>query len=162
MKRNSHHPPRGRLTLVLAIPTLLLLLLFASAAGVEPITAGPAGAAAPPTLAQPDANGLQRLVEATGGRAVFSQNPATGVVGFLRITGDTGLSLTQSDSAEAESAAFFQQYGGIFGITDAGTELVQIDAITDSAGMQHLSYQQVYQGVPVFAAILRVHTNGNS
>ena len=158
MKHNRQIMPRGRFILVMVIPILLLLLIFASASGAEPTTAGTARTGVPP-VAQPDANDLQRLVEDAAGQVVFSQNPATGVVGFLRITGDTGLSLAQSDSAQTESAAFFQQYGTVFGIADAGTELVQVNATTDSTGMKHLTYQQVYEGVPVFAGILRVHLN---
>lgn len=155
MKGNSHPRRGGRLMLVLALPVLLLLLVFASASGAEPAASGVDAAPA----AQPDSSGLQRLVEATGGRAVFSQNSATGMVGFLRITGGEGLSLAAGESVEAESAAFFQQYGSIFGISDAATELAPLATTTDSVGMKHLSYQQVYQGVPVFAAILRVHYN---
>lgn len=162
MKRNRQNRPRGRLTLVIVIPVLLLLLLFASASGAEPTTAGPARVVGLPKASQPDSNGLQRLVAATDGHVVFSQNPATGVVGFLRITGEAGLSLTKTDSPQAESTAFLQQYGGIFGISDAGTELVQVDATTDSLGTKHLTYQQMYEGVPVFAGILRVHLNSNS
>ena len=141
--------------LVLGLPVLLLILVFASASGAEPAASGVDAAPA----AQPDSSGLQRLVEATGGRAVFSQNSATGKVGFLRITGEEGLSLAAGESVEAESAAFFQQYGSIFGISDAAAELTPLGATTDGVGMQHLSYRQVYQGVPVFAAILRVHYN---
>lgn len=161
MKRNPHRGSRSKLTLVIVVPVLLLLLLFATASGAEPATTAPARTAGLPILSQPDGNGLQRLVEATGGRVVFSQNPATGVVGFLRITGDSGLSLTQTDSAPAESATFFQQYGSIFGITDAPTELVPLDVTTDSLGMVRQAYHQVYQGVPVFAGILFVHLNSN-
>lgn len=161
MKRNRQNRPRGRLTLVMVIPILLLLLLFASASGAEPTTSGAARVVGLPKVSQPDSNGLQRLVAATDGHVVFSQNPATGVVGFLRITGEAGLSLTKTDSPQAESTAFLQQYGGIFGITDAGTELVQVDAATDSLGMERLTYQQVYEGVPVFAGILLVHLNDN-
>lgn len=157
MKGNSYPRRGGRLVLVLGLPVLLLLLVFASASGAEP--AGSGMAAAPAASSQPDSSTLQHLVEATGGRAVFSENPATGMVGFLRITGGAGLSLDSSDSVEAESAAFFQQYGAIFGISDAATELAPLATTSDSVGMKHLSYQQVYQGVPVFAAILRVHYN---
>ena len=149
MKGNSHPRRGGRLMLVLALPVLLLLLVFASASGAEPAASGVDAAPA----AQPDSSGLQRLVEATGGRAVFSQNSATGKVGFLRITGEEGLSLAAGESVEAESAAFFQQYGSIFGISDAAAELTSLGATTDAVGMQHLSYRQGYQGVPGFAAI---------
>lgn len=142
-----------KLMLVVALPILLLLLLFASASGAEESSA----AASP--AAQPDPSGLQRLVEATNGRAVLSQNPATGVVGFLRIADGAGLSLAPGQAAPAQADAFFAQYGGIFGIADPSAELVQTAATTDSLGMQTVTYQQVYQGVPVFAAILRVHLN---
>jgi Zn-dependent metalloprotease len=138
MKRNARNGPNSRLMLVIVIT--LLLMTFASAVS---------GAESSAAKAQPDGSALQQLVDATGGQVNFSQNQATGTVGFLRITGDTGLSLTQSGSAQAEADAFLQQYGSVFGITDAGSELVLLRSDTDSIGMQHRSYQQVYQGVPV-------------
>lgn len=161
MKRTARNRPSSRLMLVI-VATILVLLFASAASGAEPTGTNNSRTAAAPDLAQPEGNGLQRLVEATGGRVNVRQNRATGVVGFLRITGDAGLSLTQSDSAQAETEAFFQQYGSIFGITAAATELVLLGTDTDSVGMQHLNYQQVYQGVPVFAAILRVHVNAEN
>ncbi len=156
-KRQSQQGSNNKLWLVIALPIMLLLLLFASASGAEE-TATAANAAA-----QPDPSGLQRLVEATDGRAVFSQNPATGVVGFMRISGGTGLtlSLAPGQTAPAQADAFLAQFGGIFGIADPSAELAQTATTTDSLGMRSVTYQQVYQGVPVFAAVLRVHLNAN-
>ena len=155
MKRNFRSEPLSRLALAVSIPLLLALLLFTSASGAEPGNSTQGR----PEARQPDASAMQRLVQVTGGQVIFRENPATGVVGFMRITGETGLSLPQTNATQAGAPAFFQQYGGIFGISNAASELVLLGTETDSVGMQHETYQQVYNGVPVFGGIFRVHLN---
>lgn len=163
MKHTARNGPNRRVMLVIVV-TILVMIYASAVSGAESSEASrtTSGRTAAAAKIQPDSSGLQRLVDLTGGRISVRENRATGVVGFLRITGDAGLALTQTDSAQAETEAFFQQYGSIFGITDAAAELVSLGAETDGIGMQHLSYQQVYQGVPVFAAILRVHVNAEN
>jgi Zn-dependent metalloprotease len=119
-----------------------------------------AGNASSPRAVQPDQSALQRLVEATGGRLQVREDPATGVVGFLRIPDGPGLALaSRSASAQAQADAFLQEYGSVFGITAPASELVVADTATDSLGMSRVVYQQVYGGVEVFATTLLVHTN---
>ncbi|HXW01065.1 MAG TPA: PA domain-containing protein, partial [Anaerolineae bacterium] len=63
---------------------------------------------------------------------------------------------------EAQATTFFNTYGSIFGISNTNAELSLVNTETDSLGTTHLTYQQVYQGVPVFAGLLRVHFNANN
>lgn len=163
MKHTAHNGTNRRL--LLSIVVILLVMIYASGvSGAESSEASRTSSRGTSAAAQvqPDGSGLQRLVDLTGGQINVRENRATGVVGFLRFTGDEGLSLTQTDSAQAETEAFFQQYGSIFGISDAAAELVSLGTETDNMGMRHLSYQQIYEGVPVFAAILRVHVNAEN
>lgn len=68
---------------------------------------------------------------------------------------------SRADSASAKSADFLNEYGSIFGLKDANAELKLSDQKTDRKAEKHLSYRQIYQGVPVFAGILKTHVNAN-
>lgn len=164
----QHHSSRGpRVGFLLVVLALLSLLFFSSAAqGQEARGAANANSrevinsGGDFTAAGPD--DIQRLVEATNGAAVVSLNRATGVAGFVRLTGGATLSLARGASAEAEAAAFLQEYGGVFGVSDAASELVLVESSVDSLGATHLTYQQFYGGVELFGGILRLHFNAQN
>ncbi|MFQ5434883.1 MAG: M4 family metallopeptidase, partial [Anaerolineae bacterium] len=54
---------------------------------------------------------------------------------------------------------FFSQYGSQFGIQNPAEELILSDSRTDNLGMTRLTYEQTYQGVPVFGGTIFVHLN---
>ena len=56
---------------------------------------------------------------------------------------------------------FFRQHP-FFGVSSVEADLRFVKEIKDThiAGMRHLSYKQVYQGVDVFGVVLRAHFNG--
>jgi Zn-dependent metalloprotease len=87
--------------------------------------------------------------------------PQTGKARFAWLTAEQAARVAQQaggrGGAERQAAAFFELYGSLFGVRDADAELVLGRVQTDSLGMTHLSYDQVYRGVPVFAGVLRVH-----
>lgn len=163
MKRKPANRPNVKPLIIILL--IVLLMVFASAASGAGMTAAGqstanAGNAGSPKAQQPDQSALQRLVEATGGRLQAREDPATGVVGFLRIPDGPGLALApRSASAQTQADAFLREYGGIFGITDPASELVVAGAATDSLGNSRVTYRQMYQSVEVFAATLLVHTN---
>jgi Zn-dependent metalloprotease len=107
-----------------------------------------------------DPEGIERLVQDSGGAAV-SVSAATGAVSFVRMNSEQSQNLSEaqgfSGSLEERSAQFFKAYGTIFGISDFNTQLKLLESKTDSLGNAHLTYQQVHQSVPVYAALLRVH-----
>ena len=106
--------------------------------------------------------GVDRLVADTNGVAQVHINATTGVADFVRLPQAdlaTPLKLSSSRTVEDEAGAFFSHYGDAFGIKDAQAELVLLDERNDFAGQTHLTYKQVYQGVDIFAGILRVHLN---
>ncbi len=53
----------------------------------------------------------------------------------------------------------FTAHGHVFGILDAGTQLVETRVELDTFGWTHTSFQQVHHGVPVFSGLLHVHQN---
>ena len=104
-------------------------------------------------------SGIQRLKTDTAGAAKVSVNPATGAARFVRIASGSEASFSRgmSGTAAEKSAAFFSNYGAAFGVTNPATQLKAAGEIKDETGGQHLTYKQVYMGVPVFAGLLRTH-----
>ncbi|HNT78295.1 MAG TPA: M4 family metallopeptidase, partial [Anaerolineae bacterium] len=104
---------------------------------------------------------LRRLQDATGGTVRVSTNDATGVANFVSLPAGAlpAFKLARQEKAVAtdRAQAFFKEYGGLFGIRDAGSELQLLDVAADQYGAMHVEYVQVYQGVPVFASSLRAH-----
>ncbi len=98
---------------------------------------------------------MERLADDTGGALKTTANPATGVPRLLRIP--AGAIQLEGGSPKAKATTFFGRYGVALGIEDPARELEETDERVDILGMTHLSYQQVYRGVPVFAAVLRAH-----
>ncbi len=156
-------------TLLGILAAFLLLLSFSSARGQEPnesvqnapgelVSIHSQLAAQPPN---PGAGlpGYDELAQAVDGDVVVSLNHATGVAGFVRMLNGASLSAVPNGAAEAQAEAFLEQYGSLFGAPGADSELVLVDTRTDYLGQTHLTYQQIYKGVPVFAGVLKFHFN---
>jgi uncharacterized repeat protein (TIGR01451 family) len=102
--------------------------------------------------------GIQRLKSDTNGAALVSTSRATGAARFVRLSSGSGASLTSgAGNAQDKSAAFFRTYGSAFGVTNASAELKLESDASDATGGRHLTYKQVYNGVPVFAGVLKTH-----
>jgi Zn-dependent metalloprotease len=110
-----------------------------------------------------DPNLLQSLRQNAQGQASISTNASTGYAGFVRV--DQGGDLLPAVAGDQRRAQvdqvtqFLTDYGGVFGVRDVSAELVQVGAFADQYGGSHAIYQQVYNGVPVFAGELRAHQN---
>ena len=102
--------------------------------------------------------GLQRLADATSGYARVSTSRATGMAKFVRLPADVSKGITSGASLEAKAASFLNAHGDAFGVRDAARELVLVDAKATGV-LTHVSYAQVYKGLPVFGAMLRGHFN---
>jgi Zn-dependent metalloprotease len=102
---------------------------------------------------------IQRLKQNARGSVAVSTKKATEYVGFVR-AGKNGdlLPSVQTQSAVAKARGFLTDYAGLFGITSQG-DLVQTGVTTDATGARHLTYEQTYNGVPVFGAMLRAHVD---
>ena len=119
------------------------------------------GGAAAGTAAQgkgPDPAKIQKLKSEARGSVAISSNDATDYVAFVR-AGRNGDLLPKSTGAPAAKANdFIAEYGDILGL-EAGSGLVRTDTAIDRQGAVHLSYKQVYKGLPVFGASVKAHVD---
>jgi Zn-dependent metalloprotease len=111
-----------------------------------------------------DPAGIGRLIADSGGSAQVSVSEATGAARFVRTTRGKGLGLLKqaerpasADAKKDRSARFFEAYGSVFGISDASNELQAVRMAKDRQGGTHITYRQLYRGLPVFAGELRSH-----
>ena len=92
---------------------------------------------------------------------VVSIAPQTGMARFVRLTSEQAESLARQaggrGATERHAAVFFGEHGALFGVQNAAVELALAKTQTDYLGTTYMSYNQVYQGVPVFAGVLRLH-----
>jgi Zn-dependent metalloprotease len=105
--------------------------------------------------------GLEDLREKAGKDAKYSVDRNTGKVTFLSEGKAKSLPFNLQKMAKAEPSAaagqFMKEYGGYFGLDDSAKELKILDKEKDDLGMIHISYNQIYQDVPVFGAQAIVH-----
>ncbi|MEI2689631.1 MAG: M4 family metallopeptidase [Anaerolineae bacterium] len=160
----QRHSISRLLTLFLVISVLLSLAstaLAAPAAAPQP-AASQAPAAAPfsaPLSSGPEsvASAVQRLNADAQGAVSVSYRNATGAVSFVRVgPGGNLYPAGAGELAEAQALGFLADYGALFGIADAGVQLISAGSWMDAAGNTRLAYTQVHQGVPVFGSYLHV------
>src|SRR5262245_25877193 len=135
--------------------TSFLRTTLALGAMLSASTAFAAAAAGAPDVA----GAHQRLRARAGQGTAVSVHPATGAARFVRIAPGSAGSLAPAGagSGAARAQAFFQEYRDLFGIADARTELRAQDSRSDRLGMERITYEQFYKGIPVFAGLLRAH-----
>ncbi len=140
------------------------MLRFRKRFGIAALIAGliPAisAAQAPARIQALDPEGIQSLQAETGGAARISVSNATGAARFVRLPAESKRSLSPMGAAAApaeKTSAFLHAHGKIFGISAPDSELALLKAASDSTGGNHLTYQQIYFGVPVFAGELKSH-----
>jgi bacillolysin len=107
-----------------------------------------------------DPAGIKRLQADTGNKAKVTVSDATGSARFVRFAPGTKGDLmrsTKGGQPSERSSAFFKQYGSVFGIKNDKAELKLVEEKADKAAAKHLTYEQVYNGVPVFAGVLKTH-----
>ena len=114
---------------------------------------------------------ISRLTANTGGQAQVSLHSATGAARFVRLApgarpmaqalargASSARSAGPADEAKRKgSAQFLADYGNLFGITDAASELDAGRMSKDRHGGTHFTHRQLYQGVPVFGGELKTH-----
>ena len=110
---------------------------------------------------------IARLAAETGGQAEVSIHLATGAARFVRLApqgklvGAPGRARAVSAAAkQSDSQQFLGNYGSLFGLTNAATELGAARVAKDQQGRTHITHRQMYQGVPVFGAELKTHFDG--
>ena len=106
----------------------------------------------------PDPSLVKKLKDKARGSVELSTKQATNHFGFIRAGQNGDLLPGDSGSAKAKSKAFLREYGALLG---AGNEssLEEISSTTDSRGATHVTYQQFYKDVPVWAGTIKAHTD---
>ncbi len=86
-------------------------------------------------------------------------DPATGAPRLVRIPPGS----LQLEGADAKRRAmdFFETFAEAFGLEDPTGDLELVKSTEDGLGMTHLSFAQVYEGVPVFGARVVAHFDRN-
>jgi len=111
--------------------------------------------AATPAL---DSRTTQELSEAIDAPVSISHSRATGAVSFLRVVSGSSANLAPTEgSLDQRARSFLSAQASLFGIGDVNAELVLKDLVTEPSGQNHMTYEQHYQGVPVFAGLLKAH-----
>lgn len=104
---------------------------------------------------------IQRLKDSLSRRGHVKTNRSTGVVDFVRLDRDTPGSLVDSrlGTQREKSFSFFREHGNSFGLTDPDSQLRFAKEQRDPDGGLHQTFNQVHNGVPVFAGLLKTHFN---
>jgi Zn-dependent metalloprotease len=129
---------------------LLLLVVLAS---------GSTGFAQPPSPPN-----IDQLQADSGGAVEITWNPQTNTPSFVSgaiPVGVVGLSQEEKPSPEATANAVLDRYADIFGMAVTEQELQVEQTDVDDIGMAHITLQQVYQGVEVYNATVKVHLSAD-
>jgi len=112
--------------------------------------------------------GVQDLIDATGGKAQVSVDKQSGQARFVRLplenrsaSAATGKGATPLAPAQQRAAAFLREHGNAFGVTDVKSELKAVGTRGDALGNEHSIFAQTYKGLPVFGGEIRAHFNAN-
>ncbi|MBO9612580.1 MAG: M4 family metallopeptidase [Dyadobacter sp.] len=86
-------------------------------------------------------------------------DPATGSLSFLRFPAQRALQVNGGD-AQQKSMNFISQYKTLFALRDGEDEFRLREQKTDNYGLQNVTLQQTYKGVPVYDGQMKFHYNG--
>ncbi len=131
----------------------LLVLLLSCLALV--FTLGPAGAS---TADEPPAAPYAAAVDQLRALGATVTLGADGNARFVRFPAGGWTAPPNATTDEARSAAFWQEHGAAFGVSDAANQLASPRRLGDDNGAPRtLVFAQRHQGVPVLGAELRLH-----
>jgi len=115
-----------------------------------------------PSLAGPPNPGIERLKQDAAGEVEITWATESGRPSFVR--GRVPLQpmvLAQGVDSATVARAFIGRYADAFGITNLSNELQVAQSEMDALGMTHVTLRQVYQGVEVYGAQMKVHLSVN-
>ncbi|MCH8149136.1 MAG: hypothetical protein IH987_14330, partial [Planctomycetes bacterium] len=88
------------------------------------------------------------------------RSAATGVARYVTPADGEAIEMTPTPPSRVPVPGdFFVRYGSLFGVTAPDEELNVEDRRIDAFGHTRTTFRQVYKGVPVFGALLRVHAD---
>ena len=104
---------------------------------------------------------IQSLAEAGQGLAVLQRSPESGLAVFAAAKGEgILLPVAATDTAADRASVFVDLYGASFGLSDRSQVQLARAARRDALGLEHVRFQQIYQGVPVAGGEFLVHLKG--
>ncbi|MGH3109760.1 MAG: hypothetical protein ACRDQT_02430, partial [Gaiellaceae bacterium] len=136
----------------MALTALGLSIGLASAASSAEAQGGPNGP--PPGL-------LKKLQDEARGSVAASTEDSTKYHGFIRVGKGGDLLPGNRGNAQVKAQAFLTEYGALLGIGDSAGALVSAGTATDERDATHVTYNQVYRGVPVFGGTIKAHVDGD-
>lgn len=105
---------------------------------------------------------LEQLKQDAGGEVEITWNPLTNTPSFIRgHISLTAIGLTAQAESPTAAVALLDHYADLFGIRDASSELDVIGDETDALGMRHVTLRQVYQGIEIYGANMKVHLSAD-
>jgi Zn-dependent metalloprotease len=128
---------------------VLLGLMTAALTGAASGGASKAGKGIDPAL-------LQKLKEKARGSVTLSVKSATSHAGFITVGQNGDLAPGSSGAAKGKAKQFLREYGALLGAGSEST-LEEISSTTDALGATHVTYQQFYKDVPVWAGTVKAH-----
>ncbi len=113
------------------------------------------------TIPETRNDAIRRLTDSLSHRGHVKANRATGLVDFVRLNRESngGLVDSRTGTQREKSFAFFREHGQSFGLANPASELRLTKEQTDREDGRHFSFDQVYNGVPVFAGVIKTHFN---
>ena len=107
----------------------------------------------------PSAEKLAKLKAQARGTVTVSTESSTSYLGFVRATPEGDLLPGGSATPQGKAQEFMAEYASLLGVEGAGTALVSTSRGIDRQGSTHVTYRQVYKGVPVFGATIKAHVD---
>eukprot|EP01137_Pigoraptor_chileana_P022120 Opistho-2@86688 len=101
-----------------------------------------------------------RAVREVDERVDFVSHNGLGTASFVTIPDDVSekLRARRSDSIEDSVSHFLSTYGAAFGVSEANADqLTRTMLETDDHDVTHVSFAQMYKGIPVFGAGIKAH-----
>jgi Zn-dependent metalloprotease len=104
---------------------------------------------------------ILRLQASLTGRGRLKRDRATGLIDFVKLDREvTGsLAAARETTSTGKSLAFLREQGQAFGLAVSDSQLTLATEQRDPHGGVHLTFNQIYQGVPVFAGVIKTHFN---
>lgn len=108
------------------------------------------------SFSQTPKGAIDAFTASTG--ALPTIDPATGSLSFLRFPAQRALQVNGGD-AQQKSMNFISQYKTLFALRDGEDEFRLREQKTDNYGLQNVTLQQTYKGVPVYDGQMKFHYN---
>jgi Zn-dependent metalloprotease len=133
--------------LLILLMTLALTISLPAAVGASP---GGGAKQIDPAL-------VTKLKEGARGSVKIRVSEATNFASFIAAGRNGDLLPGQKAAPQGKAKGFLKQFGGILGVANADTDLVQVRVTKDAVGGTHITYTQQYRGLSVFGGVLKAH-----